>query len=106
MRDFSLCNYTTINTSEPSISLQEAIHLVTEIFDKIPALERRLRLREMQLESNNMTYFPTLATERTTGNKKLNCFQDVCNYDATIGLFSMAFDVNAETVPAGSEKFI
>jgi hypothetical protein len=113
MCDFSLCTDATINTSELNISLQGAKQLVIEISDKIIALERRLRLWEIQLKSNNMTYLPILETEKTTGNKECtkeirllqyefnSCFQYVCNYDATISLFSMAFDVNAETATVG-----
>jgi thermostable 8-oxoguanine DNA glycosylase len=64
MCELAFCIDVTQHTNELDINIQEANHLVNEMFDKITVFERKLRLWEQQLQPNNTTHFPIMRTEK------------------------------------------
>lgn len=96
--------------NELNISIQGMNRIVNEIFGKITAFKRSLRLWELQ----TMTQFSIMRTAIPTDAVKYaehiqllqlefnSRFQDICKSEAKANIFSTAFGVNVETVPADS----
>jgi len=96
----------SLDTSEMNVKLHRANRLMNEMFDKMAAFERKLRLSKLQLRSNDKTLFPILRREKPNEAKKLNSskrrqflfsrYKQIRGYNQ----FSGPSDDNVETAPA------
>jgi hypothetical protein len=83
----------TQHVNELNIDLQGANHFASESFDKMTALEKKLRVWEVQMQSNNMTHFPFLRTEKLTHAKK---YPKMLAFSTAI---KFLFSINAGILP-------